>query len=138
MTHAVSDVDRSAPARRVHRIEVWMRPDEIDPAGDTARREAQQRLGPVETVRTARLYLIEAPLDDAQIQRIADELLADAVSQTATLGTADRNERTRLIEVHYQPGVMDPVAQSTRDAITEMLPELSPDDVQVRTGQRYD
>ena len=35
-------------------------------------------------------------------------------------------ESTRLIEVHFKPGVMDPVAQSTRDAIAEMLPHLEP------------
>ncbi len=33
---------------------------------------------------------------------------------------------------------MDPVAQSTRDAIVEMFPGLSPDQVEVRTGFRYD
>ena len=127
-----------APTRRVHRVEVWMRDDEIDPAGDAVRTEARQRLGDVESVRAARIYLIEAPLDDTQHRRIADELLADAVSQRAVLGTVDAPTRGALLEVHYQPGVMDPVAQSTRDAILEMLPDLVRDHVQVRTGFRYD
>ncbi len=140
MTQAVSDP--VATTRRVHRIEVWMRPEEIDPRGDATLAEARQRLEAIQSVRTARVYLIEAPLDDAAAQRIANELLADAVSQTAVTGTASPAEHSHTVEVHHQPGVMDPVAQSMRDAIVEMLspsqPDLNADDVQVCTGFRYD
>src|SRR5690606_38558216 len=42
------------------------------------------------------------------------------------------------LEIHYKPGVMDPVAQSTQDAIIEMLPHVDRSQVAVRTGTRYD
>ncbi|MEM1447316.1 MAG: phosphoribosylformylglycinamidine synthase subunit PurS, partial [Planctomycetota bacterium] len=51
------------------------------------------------------------------------------------LGVSD-SDAAVSVEVHYLPGVMDPVAESTQDAIREMLPALT--DVQVRTGTRYD
>lgn len=122
----------------VHRVEVWMRDEEIDPAGDAAAAEARQHLGAVDRVRTARLYLIEAPLADDDVQRIAEELLADRVSQHVRIGATPAPASGHAIEVHYKPGVMDPVAQSTRDAIAEMIPALEVADIAVRTGHRYE
>ena len=122
----------------VVRIEVRPREGELDPLGDATLHEARAAFGDVRTVRTARVYLIAAPLDEGQVQRLADELLADPVSQAATLGVAEARDGA-TIEVHYQPGVMDPVAQSTREAIVEMFPEnVTLDQVEVRTGFRYD
>ncbi|MGB0768682.1 MAG: AIR synthase related protein, partial [Phycisphaeraceae bacterium] len=66
------------------------------------------------------------------------ELLADPIIQTASLGTAEATDGGRLVEVHYKPGVMDPVAESTRDAICEMFPDIDPQAVYVATGERYD
>ncbi|MBI1336654.1 MAG: phosphoribosylformylglycinamidine synthase [Phycisphaera sp.] len=131
-------------ARRVHRIEVRPVAGEGDPVAAAVLDEARQTFGFAVGVRSARVFLIEAPLDDEQVRRIADELLADPVSQTASVTQPrmtegdDRPAPALCAEVHYQPGVMDPVAQSTREAIVEMFPGLDVDEVQVRTGVRYD
>ena len=130
------NVPTDAAASRVFRVEVRPRQGEIDPAGQRVLAEARAALGEVAAVHVARVYLFEAALSEAQVQQIADELLADRVNQTATLGAAD-SVAGAMVEVHYQPGVMDPVAQSTRDAILEMLPDAG-EGLAVRTGFRYD
>jgi phosphoribosylformylglycinamidine synthase len=123
---------------RVFRVEVSPKPGEVDAGGAAALPQAQASLGHVTAVHSARIFLIEAPLDERAIQHIADELLTDPVNQMATIGASPVAEAASIVEVHYLPGVMDPVAQSTREAIAEMLPQVALDDVQVRTGVRYD
>jgi phosphoribosylformylglycinamidine synthase len=133
----------SAPPTPVFRVEVWPAPgsaqDTIDPLGHALLAPARQTLGPVQAVRAARVYLIEAAIPENQRQRIAAQLLADPVSQLAILGVRepqpDEAQRTTTLEVHYQPGVMDPVAQSTAQAIADLLDGTPP---AVRTGFRYD
>ena len=133
----MSPCDTLEAITAVHRIEVRPRMDEIDPLGAQTLAEAQRALGAIQNIGSARVYLIEAPLADHEVRRIADELLADPVNQSAHVGAAPTSN-SGIVEVHYQPGVMDPVAQSTSDAIIEMLPHLSADRVEVRTGYRYD
>jgi phosphoribosylformylglycinamidine synthase len=128
----------TAEFSRVIRVEVRPRTGEPDPRGQALLNQARQALGGISAVHTVRLYLIEARLGDDQARAIADELLTDPVSQVATLGAEPVDEAHAMVEVHYQPGVMDPVAQSAMSAIREMLPDLPTDGVEVRTGFRYD
>ncbi|MEM9915592.1 MAG: phosphoribosylformylglycinamidine synthase subunit PurS, partial [Planctomycetota bacterium] len=131
LDHAVSPA-----VRRIIRVEVRAQPGHADTLGHATLPQAQSHLGPAVTaVGTAAVFLIEAALSDADARQIADELLADPINQTALLGVSDVEDAVS-VEVHYLPGVMDPVAESTQDAIREMLPTLN--DVQVRTGTRYD
>jgi len=122
----------------VHRVLVRPKPDQPDPVAEQVLPLARSMLGNEVAVRTGRVYLIEAPLTDAQLIRVAQELLADPVSQYVEIGTEQRSQGQQVIEVHLQLGVMDPVAQSTRDAIVEMLPDVKLAQVQVRTGWWYD
>lgn len=122
----------------VFRIEVRPKPGEPDPQGAALLSQAKQALGNISAVHTARLYLVQAPINDDQAQTIARELLTDPVNQVTTLGAEAMDAGHSMVEVHYQPGVMDPVAQSAQSAILEMFPDLSCDSVEVRTGFRYD
>ncbi len=133
---AMDPVDRTETA--VYRVEVWPKPGEPDPRGQSLLVQAKQALGNVTAVHTARVYLIQAPLSDGQAQAVAGELLTDPVNQVTTQGAKPVDDCHGMLEVHYQPGVMDPVAQSAKSAICEMHPQMSPDSVQVRTGFRYD
>ncbi len=123
---------------RVFRVEVRPRDGEPDAVAQSVLTEARKAGAKVSQVTTARVYLIQARLEVEMVGRIARELLTDPITQTVSLGATAVREGDAVVEVHYQPGVMDPVAQSTRDAIVEMLPELSADEVEVRTGFRYD
>ncbi len=137
---ATEEAEQAMPTEdiRVFRVEVRPREGEPDPHGQSLLSVAKQELAGVTAIHQARIYLVQAPLSDAMIKRLAEELLTDPVNQRATLGAAPVDDRHAMIEVHYQPGVMDPVAQSAQDAICEMFPDLPADQVQVRTGFRYD
>ncbi len=126
------------PAPRVIRIEVRPQPGQADPQAEAAAHTARQDGLSLREAHSAHIYLIEAPLTDSQAHAVAAELLADPVNQTSALGAAPTPEDSVTLEVHYLPGVMDPVAQSARDAIAEMLPELPADAIDVRTAVRYD
>ncbi len=119
----------------VHRIEVRPRPGHADPRGAAALREvASLELPTVPTgINASSVYLIEGSLDDVQVHRIASELLADPVTEQATIGASEaRADAT--IEVHPLPGVMDPDADAVKLAIHALIGER----VEVRTGRRYD
>jgi len=127
----------SPAAVTVARIEVRPRDPATDARAARALAEARAHFGAdaVRGVTVTDVFLIEGPIDADAARRIADELLADPVDQTAYPGVSDAEPGSATLEVHYLPGVMDPVADSTRDAIHEMLGGLG---VQVRTGVRYD
>ncbi len=130
----ISDVDALAAPCRVVRVEV--RSTALHAAADPLVAQARAELGgAIRHVGLAAVYLIEGDLTDGQVGRIARELLADPVGEVSRIGAAAAPGGT-CVEVHYLPGVMDPVAHSTRDAIREMMPNVGT--VEVRTGTRYD
>jgi len=126
--------------RRVWRIEVHPVDAADDPAGRAVKAEVdeQQLSEALREVRTTRIYLVQAALADETVHRIARELLTDPVTQRYRLGSSPRYAGAACVEVHYLPGVMDPVAQSTTDAIADMLGEGHDAQLEVRTGTRYD
>jgi phosphoribosylformylglycinamidine synthase II len=126
----------------VHRIEVRPRRGQTDPRGQAVLRQIQS-LGlekKPKRVDHAAVYLIEGSLTSAEVARIADELLADCVTQTSEIhatpaaAAAKVTPGTSVVEVHPLPGVTDPAAESVQLAIVAMLGK----DVRVRTGDRYD
>ena len=119
----------------VHRVEVRPKAGELDPRGAAACRDAEALGLPRAPSRidTAAVYLIEGPLTEQQVRHLADNLLADPVMETATLGTSPATAGA-LIEVHPLPGVMDPDAEAVESAVRTMLGT----GVRVRTARRYD
>ncbi|MCP4246116.1 MAG: phosphoribosylformylglycinamidine synthase [bacterium] len=94
-------------------------------------------------VRTAAIYFLSGRLDADLVARIGTDLLADPVVQhcTCSPGLTEREPVEAAIEVHHQPGVMDPTALSARDAIRELI-ETSDASTdcrvdEVRTARRY-
>jgi len=120
----------------VHRVVVYPQSDQPDPLAREVLDQSRAVTDRVTSVRSARVFLIEAPFDQDQLQRVASELLADPINQQARTGSAVVQNGSMVLEVHYKPGVMDPVAQSTQQAILEMFPALG--QVNVRTGFRYE
>lgn len=130
------------------RFEVrWVASDR-DPQGDSLARSAGQT-SPARIAHSA-IYLIAGALDADACNRLARELLADPVTQSwswkrvrgaasgpaAGLGSAKTATTApdATIEVHPLPGVMDPAAESVKAAAYALLG----DDVEVRTGSRFD
>jgi phosphoribosylformylglycinamidine synthase subunit PurSL len=71
-------------------------------------------------------YLIQGPLEQAQVDRLARELFADAVIERPVIGQIGATILSQppsadalLVHVLPKPGVMDPVAQSVQSAIAD-------------------
>ena len=118
---------------RVHRIEVRPRKEFGDPRAERALHDFQSAGAPVHTIEVADVYLIESALSEPDLSRIAQELLADAVTQETTIGALP-SEADAMIEIHPLPGVMDPDAEAVQGAIRAMLGA----ETRVSTGRRYD
>ncbi len=124
--------DTATPSRstlKVHRIEVRPRRGQADPRGASVLRQIET-LGlerRPKRVDYAAVYLVEGDLTSDEVHRIADELLADCVTQAAEIHPTDAAAKARVspgvavIEVHPLPGVTDPAAESVQLAIEAML-----------------
>ncbi len=122
-----------ATPSKVHRFEVRPR-GESDPRARSLEQQAKALGIPVKSVSTARVYLIEGRLSEAELTQVRESLLIDPVTEHAAIGAHPVAAGSALIEVHPLPGVMDPVAQSVREAIRDLVGT----EPQVSTGQRYD
>lgn len=85
-------------------------------------------------------FLLQGHADDVEIQRVARELLSDAIAQRCLTGRVGSQELSRspagesvLVYTLPKPGVMDPVAQSTR----KMLNDIGLKVDEVRTFRKY-
>jgi phosphoribosylformylglycinamidine synthase len=130
------DADPMPTSTGVVRIEVRPREGMPDPRADAIVRQAAALGHTVAHAATARVYLIEAPLTDGQVRLIAERLLAAPIVESWTIGASAARPGDAIVEVHPLPGVMDPAAQSVRDAIRELLRLDTPP--VVSTGWRYD
>ncbi|GJM25181.1 MAG: phosphoribosylformylglycinamidine synthase subunit PurL [Phycisphaerae bacterium] len=77
----------------------------------------------ITSVRTTRIYELCGSLSREQIQVLCDRLLVDPAIEFGSIESVidwpDSN--TAQVEVHCQPGVMDPVALSAIDAANDLL-----------------
>ena len=121
----------------IYRIDVRTRAaeGEIDRAGEAVRREIAQMGASVGAIQTWRIFLLDTSAPAREVQRIAQELLADPVVEEARAvdGGQVRESGKSRIEIHLKPGVMDPVAASTEMAIRDMGLEVR----EVRTGRAF-
>jgi phosphoribosylformylglycinamidine synthase II len=104
---------------------VSVKADFPDPEGD--RLEVDIRDIGITTVKQARVsyvYLLEGELDEAEVRKIGQELLADPVVEDFSWGEGflSRAEGgdAHVIEVAYNPGVTDPVEESVAKAIRDL------------------
>ena len=117
------------------RVEVRTLPHVPDPRALSVERRSRALGYPVTRAMTARVYLIGGMPEREQRRRAMAGLLANPVVEAATEGIrAAAGYET--IEVHPLPGVMDPAAQSVREALRDLLGEGA--GAEVSTGTRYD
>lgn len=96
-------------------------------------------LGQGLTASVSRGFLLQGDLSQQQVE-LASRLLADAITETATLApvgdaslAATRRGLKQLVHVLPKPGVMDPVALSTLQALQDMSLPVD----QVTTFRKY-
>ncbi len=122
----------------IYRIEIGSRPGFRDSHAEGILHDIRE-LGvqSVEEVRFYPVYYLLAPeLDVETVRRIAEELLADPVTQEYRIGSRfDAPAGPHWsVEIAYKPGVMDPVEESARKAIRDLgIQQVEG----VKTSRRY-
>lgn len=97
----------------------------------------------ISSIRSTKIYLFRGRLERAEVHRLAESLLVDPVIETYRMseGMGFPNGDAASVEVHYRPGVMDPVAESTLRAATCLLEAWGNGSTQtvdeIRTAHRY-
>ena len=119
----------------IKRVEVSSKPGFPDIHGSEVLADIKQLgITSAVSVQSCRVFLLESDLDDTKLEKIADELLADPVTEKYFIGNSDApSAETTIVEVHLKPGVTDPVATSAMTAIADMELEVA----SVRTGRKY-
>jgi len=107
----------------IYRIEVREKPGFFDALGESLKKDIRD-LGfkkAVREVKTSQIYLLEGTLDRSDIRRICENLLIDPITQEYFYDAAPAEEKEyRVIEIAYNPGVMDPVEESAKKAIQDL------------------
>ncbi len=124
------------------RIEVKNKANVLDPVGAGIKRDIiDLGINTVTDVKMVQVYMIEGDFKSDDIKRIADKLLADLIIQTSIRGKIEDKKfqvkpknNYHVIEVAYNPGVMDPWEESTRKGICDLgINGLK----SVKTGRKY-
>ena len=107
------------------RIEVSVKAGFPDPEGNRLKKDIHDLgIATVKEARVSDVYLLEGELDEAEVRRIGQELLADPVVEDYfwSEGSLSRikDDGGHVIEVAYNPGVTDPVEGSVSKAIQDL------------------
>jgi phosphoribosylformylglycinamidine (FGAM) synthase PurS component len=121
------------------RIEVKDKPGIFDAVGEGISKDIfDLGIKAVKEVRFIQVYIIDGALTHAEVDRICEELLADTVAQEYRINSsfhAPANAAAEhVLEVAYNPGVMDPVEESTLKAIKDLRIQTASS---VKTAKKY-
>ncbi len=105
----------------MYRIEVWVKEGFADPRSEGLQKDILDLgIRTVERVRYVTVYLLEGKLTDKELQSVCRELLADPIVEEYATVETPAPEGARLVEVAYNPGVMDPVEESVKKGIRDL------------------
>ncbi|MDO8536288.1 MAG: phosphoribosylformylglycinamidine synthase subunit PurL [Candidatus Omnitrophota bacterium] len=121
----------------LYRIEIREKDGFYDAVGESVKKDIID-LGfksRIKEVKFVYVYLIEADFQESDIRRICEEILIDPVTQDYSYrGSVSSEKEYKIVEVAYNPGVMDPVEDSAKKAIKD----LGIDGVRtVKTAKKY-
>lgn len=105
------------------RIEVFIKEGLVDAAGDGLLKDIEDlNISGAKSARFIRVTEIEGKIAKKDARRIGAELLADPVSQGFVVGklSGPVTRGAWVIDVMYNPGVTDPVSESTLKGIADM------------------
>jgi phosphoribosylformylglycinamidine synthase len=105
----------------LHRIEVSVKEGFADPRSEGLLRDILD-LGvrSVKRVKVSSVYLLEGTLNDKELITICRDLLTDPIVEEYSTDDSPAPESARLVEVAYNPGVMDPVEESVKKGIRDL------------------
>lgn len=122
-----------------YKIEVVDKPGIFDAVGQGVRKDiCDLGISGVKEVRFIQVYLLTGNLAEGQVESICEELLTDNVAQDYKIVSGEKpaspKSSQHVVEVAYNPGVMDPVEESVLKGIRD----LGISDVEsVKTAKKY-
>jgi phosphoribosylformylglycinamidine synthase II len=119
----------------VYRIEVSVKEGFADPRSEGLQKDILD-LGvkTVKRVKVSSVYLLDGKLDDKELLSVCHELLTDPIVEEYSTGEKPAPPGARLVEVAYNPGVMDPVEDSVKKGIRDLgITTITA----VRTAKKY-
>jgi phosphoribosylformylglycinamidine synthase len=119
----------------LYRIEVSVKEGFADPRSEGLQKDILDLgIKTVKRVRVSSIYLLEGTLDEKELLNICRELLADPIVENYSYSESPAPEGARLVEVAYNPGVMDPVEDSVKKGIRDLGINTV---TAVRTAKKY-
>jgi len=122
----------------IWKIEIKDKPGIFDATGAGVKKDISDLgIKGVKDVSFEQVYILETDLAQSQIKRICEELLVDPVTQEYSIQNADFSPTAKdifIIEVAYNPGVMDPWEESVKKGIKDLGIK---EEVNVRTAKEY-
>jgi phosphoribosylformylglycinamidine synthase II len=117
------------------RIEVSVKEGFADPRSEGLQKDILDLgIKTVERVRVSNIYLLEGKLNEKELTVICRELLTDPIVEEYATVSVSAPEGAHLIEVAYNPGVMDPVEDSVKRGIRDLGINTV---TAVRTAKKY-
>jgi phosphoribosylformylglycinamidine (FGAM) synthase PurS component len=124
----------------LYKIEIKEKPGIFDAVGAGIKKDIfDLGIGTVREVRFVQVYIIEGGLSEEEVKKICEELLVDKIAQDYSINSGTQrtqgNSRAEfIVEVAYNPGVMDPVRESTLKGIRDLGIAR---EVCVKTAKKY-
>jgi phosphoribosylformylglycinamidine synthase subunit PurSL len=119
-------------------VEVHPGASEIDREAETVVSQARGLgVASIQSVRTARSFLVEGDLSRERIEGIAGSLLTDPIVERTVIrqlpSTATESETGQLLTVLFKAGVTDNVAESVKSVLVDLGHPVT----NVRTGKKF-
>ena len=110
----------------IWRVEIKDKPGIFDAAGDSVLKDILDcGINSVQEAKVVEIYTISGDIKREAVEIIARDLLTDPIVQTYSIfGESDKHPAVepgvQVIEIAYNPGVMDPVEHSTLKGIRDL------------------
>ncbi|MFA5388549.1 MAG: phosphoribosylformylglycinamidine synthase subunit PurL [Candidatus Omnitrophota bacterium] len=102
------------------KIEIKNRKGVFNPLGNGVKKDILDLgISSVKKVDVSHVFIISGDITESDAKRIAGELLADPITEEYAIGPV-KGPKGRVVEIAYNPGVMDPVEESAKKAIRDM------------------
>ena len=106
----------------IWRIEAKQKDGILDPIGRSVAKDIADLGFDIAQVRLVSVFLLEGNISRAEVKRIGDELLIDPIVEQCSfdLKLPLQSATHHVVEIAYNPGVMDPVEASTLKGIRDL------------------
>lgn len=120
-----------------YKIEIEDKTGIFDAVGESVKKDILDlSINTVRDIRFIQVYNLEGKIIEEDVERVCRELLSDRICQDYFINRVSKNpvEKEFVIEIAYNPGVMDPVEESTLKGVKD----LGVDGVDtVKTAKKY-